>query len=250
MFCMLSPLTENSLQLQRSMFAGGYSAKNISQGHSILKQKQKSGSFITYYTDPDNVFLGFQEIVSLYPKGSPFYGETWVAAVLVPKEDIVESILNLNIVIACLLSLLVTGGIIISIFFSKKYLKPISTGFEIIKSQKAEDAPRTNIQEMDDLIRYLAEYKREQQKKAEQERYQLTMLEDFVEKTKTLTPAEYSVFSLYSKDLSVQEIAERLFISVNTVKTHNKHIFVKLGVTSKEELILYHNMLQEMGLTL
>lgn len=250
MFCMLSPLIENSLQLQRSMFAGGYSAKNISQGHSILKQKQKSGSFITYYTDPDNVFLGFQEIVSLYPKGSPFYGETWVAAVLVPKEDIVESILNLNIVIACLLSLLVTGGIIISIFFSKKYLKPISTGFEIIKSQEAEDAPRTNIQEMDDLIRYLAEYKREQQKKAEQERYQLTMLEDFVEKTKTLTPAEYSVFSLYSKDLSVQEIAERLFISVNTVKTHNKHIFAKLGVTSKEELILYHNMLQEIGLTL
>lgn len=250
MFCMLSPLSEKGLQLTRSMFAGGYSAKNISRDHSTLKKKQKSGSFITYYTDPDTVFLGFQEILSLYPKDSPFYGETWVTAVLVPKEDIVTSILNLNIVIACLLSLLVTGGIIISVFFSKKYLKPISAGFEIIKSQKAEEAPKTNIQEMDDLIRYLAAYKREQQKKAEQERYQLTMLESFVEKTKTLTPAEYSVFSLYIKGFSIQEIAEQLFISVNTVKTHNKHIFAKLGVTSKEELILYHEMLQEIGLTL
>ena len=250
MSCMLSPLSGKGLLLHRSMFAGGYSAKNISEDYSLLKFRKKSNSFTTYYTDSENIFLGFHEEVQLYPKDSPFYVEDWATAILVPKEDIVDSILNLNIVIACLLSLLVTGGIIISIFFSKKYLKPISAGFEIIKSAETEEAPKTNIQEMDDLIHYLSEYKREQLKKAEQERYQLTMLEDFVEKTKTLTPAEYSVFSLYIKGRSVQEIAGQLFISVNTVKTHNKHIFSKLGVASKEELILYNNMLQEIGLKL
>lgn len=248
MFCMLSPLSGKGLLLYRSMYAGSYSAKNIAKNYSLLKFRKKADSFTTYFTNSDNIFLGFHEEVQLYPKDSPFYVEDWVTAVLVPKEDIVNSILNLNIVIACLLSLLVTGGIIISIFFSKKYLGPISAGFEFIKSAETEEAPKTNIQEMDDLIHYLSEYRREQLRKAEQERYQLTMLEDFVAKTKTLTPAEYAVFSLYIKGNSVQEIAEQLFISVNTVKTHNKHIFSKLGVASKEELILYHNMLQEIGL--
>ena len=76
------------------------------------------------------------------------------------------------------------------------------------------------------------------------------MLEDFVEKTKTLTPAEHCVFNLYINGYSAQEIADRLFLSINTVKTHNKRIFVKLGVASKEELILYNNMLKEIGLEL
>ncbi len=250
MFCMLSPLSEHTLILCRSMFAGGYSAKKISKEYSILRLKDRENSFTTYYTDVDNVFLGYHSRVQLYPKDSPFYGETWAAAIMVPKEDIINSILNLNIVIASLLILLVAGGIIISVFFSNKYLKPISAGFEIIKSAETEEAPKTNIQEIDDLIHYLSEYKREQLKKAEQERYQLSMLEDFVEKTKTLTPAEHSVFSLYIKGLSAQEIADRLFLSINTVKTHNKRIFVKLGVASKEELILYKNMLKEIGLEL
>ncbi len=250
MFCMLSPISDQNLILSSSMLAGGYSVKNISEDHSILKFKEKDNAFTTYYTDTENVFLGYHSRVKLYPKDSPFYEETWATAIMVPKEDVINSILNLNIVIACLLILLVACGIIISVYFSNKYLKPISAGFEIIKSAETEEAPKTNIQEIDDLIHYISEYKREQLNKAEQERYQLSMLEDFVEKTKTLTPAEHSVFSLYIKGYSAQEIADRLFLSINTVKTHNKRIFVKLGVASKEELILYNNMLKEIGLEL
>jgi DNA-binding CsgD family transcriptional regulator len=244
---MLSPLSDNSVPIYRSMFAGGYSVKAISEDHSDLMIKESKRSFTTYISDNETIYLGFHIPTQLYPSGSPFSDETWITAILVPKEDIVDSITRLNIILTCLLSLLVTSGVIISIIFSNKYLKPISQGIEIIKSAGAEDAPKTNVQEIDDLIHYLALYKKELNKKVEQDKYQITVLEQFVEKTKTLSPAERSVFNLYIKGLSAKEIADEMYLSINTIKTHNKRIFSKLGVASREELLLYINMLKEIG---
>ncbi|HHZ00483.1 MAG TPA: helix-turn-helix transcriptional regulator, partial [Tissierellia bacterium] len=46
---------------------------------------------------------------------------------------------------------------------------------------------------------------------------------------------------------TAREIAESLYLSINTVKTHTKHLYSKLNITSKEELILYVEMLKESG---
>jgi DNA-binding CsgD family transcriptional regulator len=194
--------------------------------------------------------LGFHTPFLLYPSDSPFSDQEWITAVLIPKEDIIDSITRLNIMLSCLLSFLVTSGIIISIIFSNKYLKPFSQGIEIIKSAGAEDAPKTNVQEIDDLIHYLALYKKELNKKVEKDKYQISMLEQFVGKTKTLSPAEYSVFTYYIKGLSAKEIADEMFLSINTIKTHSKRIFAKLDIASREELLLYIHMLKEIGLEL
>jgi DNA-binding CsgD family transcriptional regulator len=39
-----------------------------------------------------------------------------------------------------------------------------------------------------------------------------------------------------------------MFISANTLKTHNKHIYEKLEVSSKEELRLYISLLEKCGM--
>lgn len=250
MFCILSPVENSVIPVSRSLIAGGYSVKDISEKVTTLRIKDNGSSFATYSGGNDITYVGFHSLTKLYPEGSPFLGQEWITAILVPKEDVVDAILQLNIILACLLSLLVTGGIIISIIVSSRYLKPISKGIELIKSIENEDVPKTKVQEIDDLVTYLSQYKKDLSKKVEQDKYQISMLEEFVKKTKTLTPAEHSVFGCYSKGLSAKETAEELFLSINTIKTHSKHIFAKLNVATREELLLYINMLKEIGLEL
>jgi predicted ATPase/class 3 adenylate cyclase/DNA-binding CsgD family transcriptional regulator len=52
----------------------------------------------------------------------------------------------------------------------------------------------------------------------------------------SLTPSELQVVRLVAEGLSNPKIGERLFISRRTVQTHLKHVFAKLGVTSRAEL--------------
>jgi predicted ATPase/DNA-binding CsgD family transcriptional regulator len=52
----------------------------------------------------------------------------------------------------------------------------------------------------------------------------------------SLTPTELEVVRLVARHQSNPDIAERLFISRATVKTHLIHIFAKLGVRSRSEL--------------
>ena len=52
-----------------------------------------------------------------------------------------------------------------------------------------------------------------------------------------LTDAELSVLRLLRSELSQREIGTELFISVNTVKTHARNIYRKLGVATRDEAV-------------
>ncbi|WP_077047892.1 LuxR C-terminal-related transcriptional regulator [Pseudomonas sp. KK4] len=60
-----------------------------------------------------------------------------------------------------------------------------------------------------------------------------------------LTPREVSVLKLLAEGMSVREVGHRLFISVNTVKTHAKNINVKLGACRRTQAI---NSAKAMGI--
>ncbi len=53
----------------------------------------------------------------------------------------------------------------------------------------------------------------------------------------TPSAAELSVLQLLATDLSQREIGARLFLSVNTVKTHTRALYRKLGATSREAAV-------------
>ena len=57
------------------------------------------------------------------------------------------------------------------------------------------------------------------------------------------TPAELAVLRLLATDLSQREIGSELFLSVNTVKTHARNIYGKLGVSSREDAVRRANAL-------
>ena len=53
-----------------------------------------------------------------------------------------------------------------------------------------------------------------------------------------LTPREQEILELLSQGCYYKEISDSLNISVNTVRTHLQHIYVKLHVQSRTEAVL------------
>ena len=52
----------------------------------------------------------------------------------------------------------------------------------------------------------------------------------------SLTETEHRVVDLVAEGLTNPQIAHRMFISAQTVKTHMKNVFRKLGVSTRSEL--------------
>jgi LuxR family maltose regulon positive regulatory protein len=52
-----------------------------------------------------------------------------------------------------------------------------------------------------------------------------------------LSERELQVLRLLDSELSGPEIARELFVTQNTLRTHTKHIFTKLGVTSRRAAV-------------
>ena len=54
---------------------------------------------------------------------------------------------------------------------------------------------------------------------------------------RALTPTERDVVRLVSEGLANKDIATRLFISPRTVESHLTHVYNKLGVSSRVQLV-------------
>ena len=53
----------------------------------------------------------------------------------------------------------------------------------------------------------------------------------------SLTPTELDVVRLVSEGLANNDVAARLFVSPRTVQTHLTHVYTKLGLTSRVQLV-------------
>ena len=53
----------------------------------------------------------------------------------------------------------------------------------------------------------------------------------------SLSERELDVLRLLESDLGGPDIARELSVSVNTVRTHTRHIYAKLGVTTRREAV-------------
>lgn len=52
-----------------------------------------------------------------------------------------------------------------------------------------------------------------------------------------IRPCEFEILELMATGMSNQEIADKLHISISTVKTHNQNLFVKLDVKRRTQAV-------------
>ena len=65
------------------------------------------------------------------------------------------------------------------------------------------------------------------------------MFRGFAEKAKTLSSAERRILNYYIDGYDIADVPELAFISIHTVKKHNRSIYQKLEIASRDELMLY-----------
>ena len=237
------------------MESGLYSGYRAHIADRALTARQ-AGS-LSVYTDGRNSFVGVEKPISL----SPLTDETrWAVAVMIPKADYDAEVREQSALTVIFVLLVLVVAVLASILLARRYVRPITEGFEQIKQGWANDFKATNVPEIDDLMEYLAGMDREHQEEKEglaaeleqarqrenaaQKSSAESAYDNFRENLKTLTTTERAVFNYYTENLTAQEISDKLFISLRTVKFHNRNIYAKLGVSSLKELMVYVNMMK------
>lgn len=68
------------------------------------------------------------------------------------------------------------------------------------------------------------------------------LFQSFTEKVQTLSSAERRILNYYMDGHEISEIPDLAYISIHTVKKHNRSIYQKLEVASRDELMLYFEL--------
>jgi len=187
------------------------------------------------YISPNRAFIGIDSNIKLSPL---FPDEIWNIAYFIPEQDYKTRFRDYYIkaIVSCIAFIFI--ALVVSYLLTRRYVDPLLNSIDAVKKGSAT---QTNIAEIDDLIRCLNQKNIDKTSGTEVD---MTGFYTFKENIKKLSPAERLVFNLYLEGFSAPKIAETLCLSIHTVKSHNKNIYAKLGVSSRKELMIYIRMLK------
>ena len=69
----------------------------------------------------------------------------------------------------------------------------------------------------------------------------------FIDNLDTLTTQENKIYEMYVYGKTTKEIINELEITENTLKTHNKNIYKKLGITSRRQMLEFAKLKRKQG---
>ena len=175
-------------------------------------------------------------------------GNKLVAAVLIPENTFI-AYRNTNrlLLIGCSVLLFVIA-LCLSIFLSKRFVQPILHTIQVIQSNEIPENSITGISELDELVQFVHSKTNE---KISQTANALPpnieeLFHTFSERAKTLSTAERGILKYYIDGHEITEIPDLAFVSIHTVKKHNSNIYQKLGIASRDELMLYIDLFRRL----
>lgn len=136
--------------------------------------------------------------------------------------------------------------LLLSWVLTKYFVAPISRVLTDIREDVPIEGYHSGISELDELVEFI-QYKEKENNQRELPPNVEELFQDFARKVSGLTPMERTVLQYYIDGCSIEEVAAKSFISVNTVKKHNTNINRKLEVSNREELMLYIDLFRRSG---
>ena len=197
------------------------------------------GSLSNYHREGENEnlpqdFIGLDRKISLSPLSQKMGDAPWTLACMTPKEDYDYMVMLSYLKVSLFCVAFLTIAVALAYYISRQFNLPILQGIEAFKDGVPQ---KTYINEIDDLFEFLAKNDTSQE-------VDTTTFYEFKNSVKKLSRAETAVFNLYMEGHSAAEIADALFVSINTIKSHNKSIYKKLNVSSRKELMVYAQMMK------
>ncbi len=237
---LLAPVQGGKLLLEKALTG---SADGTFLADTDILSVQKGKYFNTYF-DGGNRYIGLHCKTSI--RGAD--GNELVAAVLIPENTFI-AYRNTNrlLLIGCSVLLFVIA-LCLSIFLSKCFVQPILHTIQVIQSNEIPENSITGISELDELVQFVHSKTNE---KISQTANALPpnieeLFHTFSERAKTLSTAERGILKYYIDGHEITEIPDLAFVSIHTVKKHNSNIYQKLGIASRDELMLYIDLFRRL----
>ena len=202
-----------------------------------------------YYNEYDT---GAERYIGLHQTIPISKGEedtVWAAAILIPQESYAAYTANTQKtwILAALVLLLVL--LAFSFFLARRFVRPITDSLKRFQQEEMlEPGMSSGISEVDELAEFLNARARNQRlEQGELPPNIAELFDQFVSRKDLLTEAERNILRYYIDGYEIAQIPDLAFISMSTVRKHNRSIYEKLGVSSRDELMLYIDLLRRCG---
>lgn len=240
MFTVLAPVENGKLMLMDGLIgeqSGGYLPDNA-------ELEVKQGRYFDTFETTDDTYIGLMKETSLKGMGET----TWAAAVLMPKDGYFQNTVKNRYLWMGLALGFVIMMIGLSFLMSTHFVKPIINSLDAIKDETLQTEESSGISEIDELCRFVSTVKNENHLSEQGLPPNIEELfAKFETRAGTLSGAEHRILDYYIDGHEINEIPELSFISMSTVRTHNRNIYKKLEVASRDELMLYLDLLKRCG---
>ncbi len=205
------------------------------------------GRYYNEYDTGAERYIGLHQAIPL-SKGE-IQNAAWAVAILIPQDSYAAYTAGVQKtwVFAALVLLLVL--LAFSFFLARRFVRPITDSLKRFQQEEViEQGISSGISEVDELAEFLnARAQNQRLEQGELPPNIAELFDQFVARKDLLTEAERNILRYYMEGHEIAEIPELAFISMSTVRKHNRSIYEKLGVASRDELMLYIDLLRRCG---
>lgn len=239
----LAPLQDGHLLLSDGLVGSVNGTYLNGQENLVIHQ----GRYYNEYDSDTGKYIGLHQIIPVSKNDSE--DTVWAAAVLIPQESYVaytNGVQQTWIIVSIVLLFIL---LVVSFFLARRFVRPITDSLKRFQQEEMlEQGVSSGISEVDELAEFLNARARNQRlEQGELPPNIAELFDQFIERKDLLTEAERNILRYYIDGHEIAEIPELAFISMSTVRKHNRHIYEKLGVASRDELMLYIDLLRRCG---